>query len=113
MTVRDLHENTSSTGVRIIGGDFAVKKLKREIRVLGQNALTELKIQFEQATPQDPPQEQAIFAGNEQSSTTESKLMAFKSLFSPFLTTKTVNYCFGSFLILVSSDSLPSKVYQA
>ena len=98
MTVRDLHENISSTGVRIIGGDFAVKKLKREIRVLGQNALTELKIQFEQAAPQDPSQDQAILAGTEQSSTTEDTATAtdaVQKFVFPFSDDKNCKLLFG------------------
>ena len=72
MTVRDLHENISSTGVRIIGGDFAVKRLKRKIRVSGQNALTELKIQFELAAPKDP-----FSARTERLSSTEVQKFSF------------------------------------
>jgi hypothetical protein len=49
----DLHENRSNSGVRILGGYFEVKKLKREIRIFGQNAHTELKIQFEQIIPEN------------------------------------------------------------
>ena len=58
--------------ILLCGADFAVKKLRREIRVFGKNALTELKIKFEQAAPRDPPQEQAISAGTEQPLTTEN-----------------------------------------
>jgi len=49
----DLHENKSNAGVRILGGDFEVKKLKREIRIFGQKALTDLKIKFEQIRPRE------------------------------------------------------------
>lgn len=49
----DLHENKSSTGVRILGGDFEIKSLKRQIRVFDKNALTDLKICFEQTRPQE------------------------------------------------------------
>ena len=49
----DLHENRSNAGVRILGGDFEVKKLKREIRIFGQKALTDLKIKFEQICPRE------------------------------------------------------------
>ena len=55
----DLHENRSNAGVRILGGDFEVKKLKREIRIFGQNAHTELKICFEQIIPEDGMQQGA------------------------------------------------------
>ena len=49
----DLHENRSSAGVRISGGDFEIKSLKRQIRVFDKNALTDLKICFEQTRPQE------------------------------------------------------------
>ena len=49
----DLHENRSNAGVRILGGDFEVKKLKREIQIFGQKAITNLKIKFEQIRPRE------------------------------------------------------------
>ena len=62
----DLHENRSNAGVRILGGDFEVKKLKREIRIFGQNALTELRIRFEQIAPENGAQEDPQVADQEQ-----------------------------------------------
>ena len=62
----DLHENRSNAGVRILGGDFEVKKLKREIRIFGQNALTELRIRFEQTAPENGPQEGPEVSDQEQ-----------------------------------------------
>ena len=42
----DLHAPHANTGVRIEGGNFKIDKLKREIRIFGENAHTFLEIQF-------------------------------------------------------------------
>ncbi|CAG5109620.1 Oidioi.mRNA.OKI2018_I69.chr2.g4139.t1.cds [Oikopleura dioica] len=43
----NLHYEFANTGVRILGGRFEIRKLKREIRLFGENAHTFLDIIFE------------------------------------------------------------------
>ena len=62
MAIRDLHENNSSTVPQILGGDFERKSLKREIRVFGKYALTDLNIRFEQTLPEEASEQAAATA---------------------------------------------------
>ena len=100
----DLHENNSSTGVRILGGDFERKSLKRQIRVIGKNALTDLNIRFEQTRPEDAS-EQAGATAN----TVTEQLQKFVFPFSDDKNCKLIFICIS--LMIIFSDSLPSNVY--
>jgi hypothetical protein len=62
LKMADLHNNRSRTGFRILGGDFEIKSLKRQIRIFGKYALTDLKICFEQTRPQKATEQPAATA---------------------------------------------------
>jgi hypothetical protein len=62
---QDLHANIPSTGVRVLGGDFERKSLKRQIRIFGKNALTALYIRFEQTRPEEATEQAAATANTD------------------------------------------------
>jgi len=90
----DLHEDRSNAGVRIIGGDFEVKKLKREIRIFGQNALTDLNIKFEQTRPQEQL-EQPLDQGTRNTVTVTDQIQKFVF---PFSDDKNLTYFEAKFI---------------
>ena len=94
----DIHAPTGHTGVRIQGGNFEIDKLKREIRLFGENAHTFLEIEFHHSPePERDPsgpdpngenqQQQFIFPFSDEKSRELSFLVTeFESLIKAKLT---------------------------
>ena len=88
----DLHANHGGTAIRILGGDFAVKSLKRQIRIFDQNALTNLRIKFEYNGETNPNEGASVPA---QGGYTEQK----QKFVFPFSDDKT-----RKFIVLITVD---------